>query len=181
VEIGTITGLITIATTIFTILFFIIKSVWKIKETVDNSITKTEAENYLTKSEAKTLWHEIANDSVELESKYITGSECEKYRHCMLGEIDKKSSNASNLFMGTVKDLLQNSNSLMAKMSDMEKAYAQDKERRDSEKEHRKVIDNIQAAATERMNDVLEKINATLDEIKPVVYHLNEENKKKAV
>jgi len=179
VEIGTITGLITIATTIFTILFFVIKSVWKIKETVDNSITKTEAETYLTKTEAKTLWHEIANDSVELESKYVTGSECEKYRHCMLGEIDKKSSNASNLFMGTVNDILNNSNSIMQKMVDIEKSIMLDKERRDSDKEHRAKLEKIQERVNSNMMEALEKINKNLDEMNKVVYYLNKKDGEK--
>lgn len=181
-EIGTIIGILTIVGILFSAQWFMFRSVWKIKGTVDSSLTKDEAiEAYLSKTEAKALWHEIASDSVELESKYVTGSECERYRHCMLQDIDKKSTEGSNLFMKTVNDVLHVTNSLMAKMSDVEKALIQNKERREADEKHRAIIDKIQEETSKGMMNALEKINTNLDEMNRIVYHLNAENNKKAV
>lgn len=179
-EIETIIGILTIAGILFSAQWFIFRSIWKIKETVDSSLTKEEAtEIYLSKTGAKELWHEIASDSVELESKYVTGAECEKYRHCMLQDVDKKSTDNSNLFMKTVNDVLHVTNSLMQKMGDVEKALIQNKERREADEKHRAIIDKIQEETSKGMMNALEKINSNLDEMNKVVYHLNAEHNKR--
>jgi hypothetical protein len=182
VEIGTITGILSIVVTLLSLQYFMFRSVWKIKGTVDNSLTKDDAaELYLSKVEAKSTWHDIANDSVELDNKYVTGVECEKYRHCMLQQIDKKATDSSSLFMKTVNDILHNSNSLMQKMADIEKALIQNKERREADEKHRNVMDKIQEEALKGMMTALEKVNSNLDEMNKVVYHLNEQSNSRKV